>query len=93
MEKIEIGFPMEYEDDKNIIRTGLWLKEHEVELLEKKLKENEQLKKQKEDVVEYIKEAMHSDSFTELPSGEKTDICYCIPAFKDLLRMLGEIDE
>jgi hypothetical protein len=41
---LEIGYPMEYEDDKHIIRTGLWLKEYEVELLEKELKENQQLK-------------------------------------------------
>lgn len=34
---IKIGLPMEYEDDKNIIRTGLWLKEYEVEALEKRL--------------------------------------------------------
>ena len=37
--KVKIGFPMEYEDDKHIIRTGLWLKEYEVEMLEKKLNE------------------------------------------------------
>lgn len=34
---IKIGLPMEYEDDKNITRTGLWLKEYEVEALEKRL--------------------------------------------------------
>ena len=37
MKTISIGYPMKYEDDKGIIRTGLWLKEKEVELLEKTL--------------------------------------------------------
>lgn len=40
---IKIGLPMEYEDDKNIIRTGLWLKEYEVEALEKRLNKCNQL--------------------------------------------------
>lgn len=38
MKNISIGYPTEYEDDKGVIRTGLWLKEKEVELLEKTLK-------------------------------------------------------
>lgn len=34
---VKIGFPMEYEDDNHIIRTGMWLKENEVKALEKRL--------------------------------------------------------
>lgn len=62
--------------------------------------ENQQLKKQKDDVVEYIKSnCIVSDEWTEL------DFCNFVPTgkvnykslnkekVKDLLRMLGEIDD
>jgi len=71
---------------QEIIEHEKYLRKENQELYE----ENQQLKKQKDDVVEYIKEAMYSDSLIELPSGEITDIAYCIPAFEDILRMLGE---
>lgn len=55
MDKVKIGFPLEYEDSYNIIRNGLFLRELEVEELEKRLKEineitdlKEQVKKQRE---------------------------------------------
>lgn len=85
---IKIGLPMEYEDDKHITRTGLWLKEYEVELLEKKLKENQQLKKQKDDVANRIKVLGKFDG-TKCTRGFKM----MTADFNDLLRMLGEIDE
>ena len=53
-EKVKIGFPMEYEDDKHIIRTGLWLKEYEVEMLEKKLNEYNNLQSKIDKAIEYI---------------------------------------
>ena len=40
--------------------------------------------------IEYMEEAIHSDSYTTLPSGKETDIAYCIVAFKDLLEILGD---
>lgn len=84
---ISIGYPMEYEDDKHIVRTGLWLKEYEVELLEKKLQENKQLKKQKDDVVEYIKETKLIDY-----DNDEVDMLKDTYIGQDLLRMLGEIE-
>ena len=53
---IKIGLPMEYEDDKNIIRTGLWLKEYEVEALEKRLNKCNQLQSNWNSLREYIEE-------------------------------------
>ena len=52
--KVKIGIPMEYEDDKHIIRTGLWLKEYEVEMLEKKLNEYNNLQSKIDKAIEII---------------------------------------
>lgn len=66
MDKVKIGFPVEYEDENNIVRNGLFLREPEIKELEKRLKEinkitdlKQQVKKQKEVInnsIEYIKE-------------------------------------
>lgn len=55
MDKVKIGFPIEYEDENNIARKGLFLREPEIKGLEKRLKEinkiidlKQQCKKQKE---------------------------------------------
>ena len=55
MDKVKIGFPIEYEDENNIVRYGLFLREPEIKELEKRLKEinkitdlKQQCKKQKE---------------------------------------------
>ena len=61
MNKIaKIGFPMEYEDDKHIIRTGLWLKEYEVKMLEKKLNEYNYLQSKIDKAIEYLEEKYSS---------------------------------
>ena len=39
MDKVKIGFPIEYEDGNNIVRNGLFLREPEIKELEKRLKE------------------------------------------------------
>ena len=64
MDKVKIGFPIEYEDDNNIVRNGLFLREPEIKELEKRLKEinkitdlKQQCQKQKEviDRLNFIK--------------------------------------
>ena len=64
MDKVKIGFPIEYEDENNIVRNGLFLREPEIKELEKRLKEinkitdlKQQCKKQKEviDRLNFIK--------------------------------------
>lgn len=62
-------------------------------------KENQQLKKQKDDVVEYIKSnCIVSDEWTELdfcnfvPTGKVNYKALNKEKVKDLLRMLGETD-
>ena len=64
MDKVKIGFPVEYEDENNIVRNGLFLREPEIKELEKRLKEinkttdlKQQCKKQKEviDKLNFIK--------------------------------------
>ena len=64
MDKVKIGFPIEYEDENNIVRNGLFLREPEIKELEKRLKKinkltdlEQQCKKQKEvidNAIEYI---------------------------------------
>lgn len=68
MDKVKIGFPIEYEDENNIIRNGLFLREPEIKELEKRLKEinkitdlKQQCKKQKE-VIEKAKSLNHEIS-------------------------------
>ena len=57
-------------------------------------KENQQLKKQKDDVVEYIKE---NKDKTIAPYGDNEDtdfeVCLFEEDINELLRMLGEIDD
>ena len=55
MDKVKIGFPIEYEDKNNIVRNGLFLREPEIKELEKRLKKinkltdlEQQCQKQKE---------------------------------------------
>ena len=62
MDKVKIGFPIEYEDENNIVRNGLFLREPEIKELEKRLKEinkitdlKQQCKNQKE-VIYKLKE-------------------------------------
>ena len=70
MDKVKIGFPIEYEDENNIVRNGLFLREPEIKELEKRLKEinkitdlKQQCKKQKEIIdkaIEYIEKDYYS---------------------------------
>ena len=55
MDKVKIGFPIEYEDGNNIVRNGIFLREPEIKELKKRLKKinkltdlEQQCKKQKE---------------------------------------------
>ena len=66
MNKVKIGCPIDYTDNEDIERTGLFLREPEVKELEKRLKKinkltdlEQQCKKQKEAIdkaIEYINE-------------------------------------
>lgn len=75
-----------------------WLVEENMKLKDK----NQQLKKQKHDVVEYCKKAIESLNWKKRDIMQiltpengylKADIEIEINKYKDLLRMLGEIDE
>ena len=74
-----------YEEIHNIRLQQIYLKDKYIQTLEK---ENQQLKKQKDDVVEYIKTTTYSD-ITGLEKHNITEFWF----IKDLLRMLGETDE
>ena len=77
MDKVKIGFPIEYEDENNIVRNGLFLREPEIKELEKRLKEinkitdlKQQCKKQKEVIdktTEWVRDWIHgtNDWFEE----------------------------
>ena len=58
--------------------------------LDQALKDYEELLNKIDKAREYMEEAINSDSFCELPSGKITDIGYCIVAFEDLLKILGD---
>ena len=74
MDKVKIGFPIEYEDGNNIVRNGIFLREPEIKELEKRLKKinkltdlEQQCKKQKEVIdkaIEYIKERFYFNEET-----------------------------
>ena len=78
MDKVKIGFPIEYEDENNIVRNGLFLREPEIKELEKRLKEinkitdlKQQCKKPKEvidNAIEYINDNLTISSILD---GEK----------------------
>lgn len=83
MDKVKIGFPIEYEDGNNIIRNGLFLRELEIKELEKRLKEitnlKQQVKKQKE-VINKIEKYCYK-------FGE------CTPRLSEVIDMLKEVSE
>ena len=100
MDKVKIGFPIEYEDGNNIVRNGLFLREPEIKELEKRLKKinkltdlEQQCKKQKEVInkaTEYIKERFYFNEETReyslLHTIDKDNI-------KELLDILNEVSE
>ena len=100
MDKVKIGFPIEYEDKNNIVRNGLFLREPEIKELEKRLKEinkitdlKQQCKKQKEvidNAIEYIKERFYFNEETgEYALLHTFDKCNV----KELLDILNEVSE
>ena len=99
MDKVKIGLPIEYECD-GIIYDGLFLREPEIEELEKRLKEinkitelEQQCKKQKEinqKAIEYIKERFYFNEETgEYSLLHTFDKCNA----KELLDILNEVSE
>ena len=100
MDKVKIGFPIEYEDENNIVRNGLFLREPEIKELEKRLKKinkltdlEQQCKKQKEIInkaIEYIKERFYFNEETgEYSLLHTFDKCNA----KELLDILNEVSE
>ena len=100
MDKVKIGFPIEYEDENNIVRNGLFLREPEIKELEKRLKKinkltdlEQQCKKQKEVInkaTEYIKERFYFNEETgEYALLHTFDKCNA----KELLDILNEVSE
>ena len=78
MDKVKIGFPIEYEDDNNIVRNGLFLREPEIKELEKRLKEinkitdlKQQCQKQKEVIDEAIEYINDNLTISSILDGEK----------------------
>ena len=100
MDKVKIGFPIEYEDKNNIVRNGLFLREPEIKELEKRLKKinkltdlEQQCKKQKEinqKAIEYIKERFYfneeTGEYTLLHTFDKCNV-------KELLDILNEVSK
>ena len=95
MDKVKIGFPVEYEDENNIVRNGLFLREPEIKELEKKLKEinkitdlKQQVKKQKE-VIDKLKTNIENDidGFRTINEfGESNEILELLDIYLDILK-------
>lgn len=102
MDKVKMGFPIEYEDENNIVRNGLFLREPEIKELEKRLKEinkitdlKQQCKKQKEVISRAVK---YIDDLRD-ESAERQGFYNCfpddlfIPDINELLDILKEVSE
>lgn len=73
-----------FEENHNIALQQIYLKDKYIETLEQ---ENQQLKKQKDDVVEYIKSYNLPEDL-----GHFGEAPISIRELREILRMLGEID-
>ncbi len=103
MDKVKIGFPIEYECD-GIIYDGLFLREPEIEELEKRLKEinkitelEQQVKKQKEvidkanEVIDKMINIGYSSGFTQYcATGEDSEFGTRAKIIKDILKGVSE---
>ena len=94
MDKVKIGFPIEYEDENNIVRNGLFLREPEIKELEKRLKEinkitdlKQQCKKQKE-VIDKIQKIINTE--IKLMGYAVNDSCLML--IQDALDILKEVE-
>ena len=92
MDKVKIGFPIEYEDGNNIVRNGLFLREPEIKELEKRLKKinkltdlEQQCKKQKE-VIDRIQKIINTE--IKLMGYAVNDSCLML--IQDILNEVSE---
>lgn len=96
MNKVKIGFPIEYEDENNISRKGLLLRKPEIKELEKRLKEinkiinlEQQCKKQKQ-AIDKINNFCKDDKNFEILDLYSQDSVYEIQ--EKLLDILKEVE-
>ena len=80
MDKVKIGFPIEYEDENNIVRNGIFLREPEIKELEKRLKEinkiidlKQQVKKQQQVIDKAIEYLTSYSSIHTIQFGTEND--------------------
>ena len=92
MDKVKIGCPIDYTDNEDIERTGLFLREPEIKELEKRLKEinkitdlKQQCKKQKE-VIDKIQKIINTEK--KLMGYAVYDSCILL--IQDLLKEASE---
>lgn len=92
---MKIGFPVEYEDENNIVRNGLFLREPEIKELEKRLKEinkitdlKQQVKKQKE-VIDKVMKIINYYG-TDKEHNDNSTLRYVL---KDILDILKEVSK
>lgn len=86
MKKVKIGYPLEYEDEKHIIRNGVFLRENEVEALNKKLKQLKAYENMRKELIEFIKKHQRKDEFLNLNEWETRDLL-------NILNKVGEDNE
>lgn len=108
MDKVKIGFPIEYEDENNIVRNGLFLREPEIKELEKRLKEinkitdlKQQVKK-KQEVIDKLQQENKQlkDNWNELRKwivynkhNENTEQHYLVVDYGTLLGKMQKLEQ
>ena len=101
MNKVKIGFSIEYEDENNIVRNGLFLREPEIKELEKRLKEinkitdlKQQCKKQKEVIDRILNETKETRNIINNNRDDYMLSKGCLLSYLEIVEdLLNEVSE
>ena len=101
MDKVKIGFPIEYEDKNNIVRNGLFLREPEIKELEKRLKEinkitdlKQQWKKKKEVIDRILSETKETRNILNNNRDDNMLSKSCLLSYLEIVEdLLKEVSE
>lgn len=101
MDKVKIGFPIDYTDNEDIERTGLFLREPEIEELEKRLKEinkiidlKQQCKKQKEVIDRILNETKETRNILNNNRDDNMLSKSCLLSYLEIVEdLLKEVSE
>lgn len=101
MDKVKIGFPIEYECDDGVIYDGLFLREPEIKELEKRLKEinkitdlKQQCKKQQEVIDRILNETKETRNILNNNRDNNMLSKSCLLSYLEIVEdLLNEVSE